>query len=467
MLKQLAPQDAQFVYLQHGNALMHVMGVNIYDPTTAPGGKVRLKDLVHHVESRLDCSPVFRRRLMRLPYDLDHPYWVEDPFFDIEHHVFHGRLDRPGSWDQLCAELSRHFSRPMDMNRPLWDMFVLEGLNTLPGLPRGSFAIAYRIHHAACDGASIRQIFNMLSDSDVDGTPAVELTPSTEELGEAPSTFKVLNRALAANLRSPAGFARTMAHYTPSVLKTAGALLKHRSAPRAKVPQTRFNQGVSPHKLFDVAFMGLDDLKRVKQQVKGATLNDAILAVCGGALRRYLEHHDELPEEPLVALAPVSRKGGNGSSLGNDLTVMPVPLATDLEVGLDRLRAIRDTTVKTKEAKEGIGVRVFVDINEHVPALFQAPTAQILTRFQMIGKYCNLLVSNVPGPPEPLYMCGARMRHNFGMAPVVDGMGLFIAVGSYAGELSFTIVSNREIMPDIKFFRQCLLDSFADLLAET
>ena len=120
------------------------MGVNIYDPSTAPGGKVRLDDIVAYVESRLDCSPVFRRRMKRLLYDFDHPYWVDDEYFEIGHHVFHTRLPRPGSWKQFCITLSRHFSRPMDMSRPLWDMFVVEGLNGLPNLPKGAFAVAFR-----------------------------------------------------------------------------------------------------------------------------------------------------------------------------------------------------------------------------------------------------------------------------------------------------------------------------------
>ena len=148
-MQQLSAQDAQFLYLETGNNLTHVMGVNIFDPSTARRGKVRFKNIIAHVESRLDCSPVFRRRLLRLPLDFDHPYWVDDEFFDIEHHMFHGRLPDPGDWRQFCIHLSRHFSRPMDMNRPLWDMYVIEGLGRIKGLPKGAYAIATRVHHAA------------------------------------------------------------------------------------------------------------------------------------------------------------------------------------------------------------------------------------------------------------------------------------------------------------------------------
>ena len=173
-MQQLSPQDAQFLYIETGNNLTHVMGVNVYDPSTAPGGKVRFKDIIQQVESRLDSSPVFRRRLMRLPYDFDHPYWVEDEFFDIEHHMFHGALPEPGDWRQFCIHMSRHFSRPMDMNRPLWDMYVVEGLDRIKGIPRGCYAIATRVHHAAIDGTSAMHFFNALSDIDTEGTPAVD-----------------------------------------------------------------------------------------------------------------------------------------------------------------------------------------------------------------------------------------------------------------------------------------------------
>ena len=178
-MQQLSTQDAQFLYIETGNNLTHVMGVNIFDPSTAPGGRVRFKDIIAHVEGRLDWSPVFRRRLMRLPYDFDLPYWVDDEYFDIEHHMFHGRLPEPADWRQFCIHLSRHFSRPMDMNRPLWDMYVIEGLDRIEGIPKGSYAIATRVHHAAIDGASAMYFFSAMADSDAEGTPATPMDVSS------------------------------------------------------------------------------------------------------------------------------------------------------------------------------------------------------------------------------------------------------------------------------------------------
>ncbi|NNJ65849.1 MAG: wax ester/triacylglycerol synthase family O-acyltransferase [Xanthomonadales bacterium] len=467
MMQQLTAQDAQFLYIETGNNLTHVMGVNIYDPSTATGGKVRFKDIIAHVESRLDFSPVFRRRLMRLPYDFDHPYWVEDEFFDIEHHMFHGRLPEPGDWRQFCIHLSRHFSRPMDMNRPLWDMYVIEGLDRLDGIPKGAYAIATRVHHAAIDGASAMHFFSAMSDKDRKGTPAVPLKPITHGEAQAPSTVTVLNRALVSNVQSPVKLASTLLRFSPAIWDTIRKSLSSDSGGSGKVPETRFNRPVSPHKVFDATIFPLADLKSIKDKVDDATINDVVLTICAGGLRRYLDHHEELPFEPLVAIAPVNARsrGSQAEMPGNQLSAMSVKLPTLVDDALERLLAIRDTTRQTKAAKSGISARLMTDLTKHVPAATLAGVARLIAGGRFTKKLCNLFVSNVPGPQQPLYMNGAKLLHNFGMAPLADGMGLFIATPSYNGEMSFNIISDREMLPDIEFFRECLEAEFEELLA--
>lgn len=465
MMQQLSAQDAQFLYIETGNNLTHVMGVNIFDPSTAPGGKVRFKDIIEHIEGRLEYSPVFRRRLMRLPYDFDHPYWVEDEYFDVEHHMFHSRLPEPGDWRQFCIHLARHFSRPMDMNRPLWDMYVIEGLDRIKGIPKGSYAIATRVHHAAIDGASAMHFFSALSDLDPEGTPAIDLVPMTEEPGDSPSTVKVLNRAVISNIQSPVKMASTLLRFSPAIFNTIRKSLGSDSGKRSKVPLTRFNQPVSPHKMFDATRFDLGDLKQIKDSIEGATINDVVLAICSGALRAYLDYHDELPDEPLVAIAPVNARsrGGDAEAPGNNISAMSVALPTDVEDPLERLLIIRDTTRQTKAAKSGISARLMTDLTKHVPAATMAGVARLIAGGRFTSKLCNLFVSNVPGPQQALYMNGAKLLHTFGMAPLADGMGLFIATPSYNGEMTFSIISSREIMPDIEFFRECIDASFEEL----
>jgi len=463
-MQQLSPQDAQFLYLETGNNLTHVMGVNIYDPSTAPGGKVRFKDIIAHVQGRLECSPVFRRRLMRLPYDFDHPYWVEDRYFDIEHHIFHGRLPEPGDWRQFCIHLSRHFSRPMDMNRPLWDMYVIEGLDRIKGIPRGAYAIATRVHHAAIDGTSAMHFFSAMSDKDRKGTPAIELPRREQDLATPPSTVQVLNRALVSNVTSPVKMVSTLLRFSPAIWDSITRSLGSEQSGK-RVPQTRFNNPVSPHKVFDATVFPLAELKKIKNKLEGATINDVVLAICSGALRLYLMAHDELPDAPLVAIAPVNARGpgGGAEAPGNNLSAMSVALPTYADDPLDRLRIVRDTTRDTKAARSGISARLMTDLSKHVPAATLAGVARIVAGGRFTSRFCNLFISNVPGPQQTLYMNGARLVRTFGMAPLADGMGLFIATPSYDGEMTFNIISDREMLPDIEFFRECLDASYKEL----
>jgi WS/DGAT/MGAT family acyltransferase len=465
-MQQLSAQDAQFLYIETGNNLTHVMGVNIYDPSTAPGGKVRFKDIISHVEERLGSSPVFRRRLMRLPYDFDHPYWVQDEFFDVEHHMFHGRLPKPGDWRQFCIHLARHFSRPMDMNRPLWDMYVIEGLDRIKGIPKGSYAIATRVHHAAIDGTSAMHFFAALSDIDRNGTPAVELTEWPADPVESPSAVTVVNRAVVSNLQSPVKMAGTLLRFSPAIFNSLVKSLSSEGGKSRQVPLTRFNQPVSPHKMFDATVFSLAEMKKIKDSIEGSTINDVVLAICAGALRLYLEHHEELPDDPLVAIAPVNKRseGRDAETPGNKISAMAVALPTNIDDPIERLLTIRDTTRQTKAAKSGISARLMTDLSQHVPAATMAGVARLVAGGRFTSKLCNLFISNVPGPQETLYMNGARLLHTYGLAPLADGMGLFIATPSYSGEMTFSIISAREIMPDIEFFRECLEQSFDELL---
>ena len=333
--------------------------------------------------------------------------------------MFHGRLPEPGDWRQFCIHLARHFSRPMDMNRPLWDMYVIEGLDRIPGIPKGSYAIATRVHHAAIDGASAMHFFSALSDRDAKGTPAIELEPITEETGRAPSTFAVLNRALISNVQSPVKMASTLLKFSPAIFDSILKSLGSDAAKSKKVPQTRFNQPVSPHKMFEATWFSLADMKQIKDYVEGSTINDVVLAVCSGALRTYLDHHGELPADPLVAIAPVNARGSrrDAEAPGNNISAMSVALPTHTADPLQRLEIIRDTTRQTKAAKSGISARLMTDLSKHVPAATMAGVARLVAGGRFTSRFCNLFISNVPGPQQALYMNGAKMLHTFGMAP--------------------------------------------------
>lgn len=466
MLKQLSAQDAQFLYTQTANNLTHIMGVYIYDPSTAPGGFVRFKDIIRHVESRVDTSPLFKRRLHRLPFDIDHPYWVEDEHFDIEAHMSHARLPEPGDWRQFCIAVARWFSKPMDMNRPLWDIYIIEGLDRIPGIPKGSFAMLHRVHHAAVDGASGAHAFIAMSDIDAQGTPAIPEPPPVEELGEAPSSAETLSRAWSASMQSPVKFMNALMKMSPAIVASARKSIAE-GGMTAGVPETRFNVPVGPHKMFDATTVALADVAEIRKKVPGATVNDVVLTTVGGALRKYLQKHKELPKESLVAVAPVNLrgKGRKASTPGNQVSAMSVPVRTDIADPLERLAAVRDYTVEAKEAKAGVSARIMTDLSQHIPGATMAAVARLVTSERFAVRGTNLFISNVPGAQVPLYLAGAKLVQQHGMAPLANNMGLFVATPSYNGRIAFSIISERAIMPDIAFFRECIDESFADLMA--
>jgi WS/DGAT/MGAT family acyltransferase len=266
---------------------------------------------------------------------------------------------------------------------------------------------------------------------------------------------------------------------TDAVMRSAPALyrwvqdaLSRQREPSAssRVPDTRFNSNASPHKMFDATGIKLSSLKAIRQAVPGSTINDVVLCICGGALRRYLEHHDELPADSLVAWVPINaRQGGLGEDEGpgNRVTSMTTRVFTDVEDPLARLQRIHESTRKSKAARAGVSARLMTDLSQHVPSATLVTAGRLVLRAGMAATVCNLFISNVPGPQVPMYMNGAKQIATYAIAPLVDGMGLFIATPSYDGNITFNVTSTRETMPDIDFFTECIEQSHAELVSAT
>ncbi len=462
-MDQLNPQDAQFLYLESDDNLTHLTSISIFDQSTVPGGGVvRLRDILEHVESRLHMSPIFRRRLVHVPLELDFPYWVDDEHFDLEYHVRHGRLPEPCDWRQFCIHMARYHSRPLDMNRPLWEMYVVEGLDNVDWLPKGAYAIATKIHHAAVDGKAVMDFFAALADIDNKGTPAVPLSMAKLRRSPRPGLLDMAVRATWHTIRSPIGMTDALMRALPSVYNMAGNILSSRKEDRPDIPDTRFNGEVSPQKMFGARAFRLDDLKAIREGVPGSTINDVVLTICGGGLRRYLKHHGELPDDPLIAWVPINARQGTSSandSPGNNITSMTVPIFTDIGDDLQRLSYVHAATQQSKEARAGVSARLMTDLSKHVPSATQVLAGRLVLRAGMASRMCNLFISNVPGPQVPLYMNGAKQVGAYGLAPLTSGMGLFIATPSYNGEMTFNVISTRDILPDMEFFVECLEES--------
>lgn len=462
-MRQLSSIDSAFIYLEGEGKHNHLTGVYVYDQSTAKGGKVRFKKILQYVASRLHRSPVFRQKLVRVPLSVDYPYWVDDENFDIEFHMRHVALPKPGDWRQLCIQIARIHARQLDMSRPAWEMYVIEGLDHIESLPAGSFAVVTKYHHAAIDGATGVELLGALHDLTAD-TPSTAAVPAWQP-ESSPSWFSLLGKAALNNIRTPLLLTRSIASTVPTLGRHL--LNKEQKAPKGKmpVPETRFNRKVSPHRVFDGREFAFQDFRVIKNSVTGTTVNDVVLAIVSGALRLYLQDKDELPEDSLVAAVPVNTRSDNDTVPGNQVAGMMCPLNTQLDDPLQRLAAISEATRQTKEAANGVGARQMTDIQQHIPSSTLALAGRLVNGLALgtRARFCNCIVTNVPGPQHPLYKNGAKLLSMWGCGPVLDGVGLLILATSYDGKVFLSISSCRDILPDVSFLAQCLHSSFVNL----
>lgn len=467
-MKQLTGPDAMFLHMELKGFPMHIGGVSIYDQSTSPGGLVRFKDILAMFESRLDRSPIFRRRLAEVPFNLDQPYWVDDPDFDLEFHVRHIALPKPGDWRQLCIQVARLHARPLDRNRPLWEAYIIEGLHDLDGVPPGSFALYLKVHHAAIDGASGVQFFGAFNDTSP--WPEAASSPSTWQAAAPPGTGKLLFKAYTNNLRKPGQMLRMARDLLSSRKRVKQGLSRGDFSELGEIPATRFNRKLTPHRVVGATKFDFDDIRNIKSSVAGATVNDVMLAIVSGALRKYLAEKDELPKRSLVTGCPVNvRDEGEKDKDGNMVGMMTTALCTDIDDPLQRLQRVHEQAVNAKAYMQAQGSRMMVDFSETVPAGIQALLIQAtaLTGLAEKNLMMNTTITNVPGAPYQLYMCGAQLIDSFGIGPLAPGMGLFHTVNSMVmknkGAITLAFISCREVMPDPELYTQCLEESFAEL----
>jgi WS/DGAT/MGAT family acyltransferase len=466
-MQQLSGLDASFLYFETPNAPMHIGSFMVYDPSSAPGAFVRFKDILAHAESRLHLSRAFRQKLVNVPFNLDHPYWVEDGDFDLEFHIRHIALPKPGDWRQLCIQAARLHARALDLTRPLWEMYVIEGLDNVEGVPRGSFAVLTKNHHAMIDGASGSEILQHLHDLEPDPPNKPVAQPWQ---GEAePSPVELLMRAQWNTFTQPLRLANTISRAMPGMARLGAGLGSRQIKPMGRVPRTRFNGPITAHRVTDGCSFPLESFRRIKSRVERATINDAVLAVVGGALRRYLDAKGELPGDSLIAMAPISvRSEGEAGAAGNQVSGMMVALGTDIADPWERLAIVHAAATNSKAMTAAIGARTLSDYGQFIPSAVAGIAARLYTSMglsQQGTPAMNCVVTNIPGPQQPLYFAGARAVKMVGFGPIYDGMALIHPVFSYCGEIAISFTSCREILPDPEFYAQCIRDSWAEYAA--
>jgi len=466
-VKQLSGLDALFVYLESPATPMHIGSLCIYDQSTAPGGTVGFKDIIRFFDERLHNADTFRRKLVEVPLSLGHPYWIEDPEFDLEFHLRHIALPKPGDWRQLCILTARLFSRPLDIKRPLWEAWVIEGLDNVEGVPKNSFALVTKLHHAAIDGISGAKIAAAVHDysPDAEATPPVE--PWVPE--RQPTAVEMLARNTLNDLRLPMRLGRLAVDGTKSLARLATGLATRKLSLPSGAPRTRFNRNVSSYRVFDAATLDLAEIKKMKSLVEGATVNDVLMTICGGALRKYLASKDELPEESLVAMVPMSiRPDERMRSEGNLVSVLSVPVRSDIADDVDRLRAVHEESINAKKFTFTAGPQVGMDLAEIAPSTTSGLVASAYGKLRLAERLrptFNTVITNVPIGDATLYSMGSKMVAYFGLGPVYHGVGLFQSLISYGGKVTVNVVSCRAIMPDPATYCDYIRETYEELRA--
>jgi diacylglycerol O-acyltransferase / wax synthase len=466
-VRQLQGMDASFVALETRNSPMHIGSILVYNPETAPGGFVRYKDILRFYESRLQLSKTVRQRLVRVPFDLDYPYWIEDPDFDLEYHVRHVALPKPGDWRQLCIQAARLFARPLDLTRPPWEFTIVEGLDNVPGVAKGSFAIVTKVHHSAIDGMSGIDLLEALHTLAPDAPPPEK--PDRWKAEEVPSSANLLARSWLNAVTNPFKQAKVVAQAVPGLAKAVQGLVSKELSVSGDMlaPRSRFNAVISPNRVIEGRSLPLADIKAIRALAPGCKVNDVFLTIIGGALRRYLLAKDDLPDKTLTAMAPISvRAKDEKGDMGNQVAAMIAPLGTQIADPVERLNYVFGQTGKSKAMTDAIGARNMTEISKVSPALFLALGAQLYTRLGLanrVGPPFTTVVTNVPGPPVPIYSAGARLESMMGLLCLTDGLGLGHVVQSYVSEATISFTACRKLLPDPDFYVACIEESFAEL----
>ncbi len=447
-MERLSGFDASFLYLETPAQLMHVCGVIVLDPITMPGGYT-FERFRAEIDRRVRDVPEFTRRLRTVPLGLDHPIWVRDQHFDIDRHVHRLALPSPGGAAEL-AELTSHFAGlPLDRSCPLWEMWVIEGYDG--GHDHESVVVFMKMHHATVDGVSGFNLLSHLCSLEADEPPMAPAEPL--EPAYEPGQRELFGRALVTTVTRPLNAVRLLTPSAQLITKTVGrARAGTAMAAPFSAPRTSFNGTITGHRAIALADMELEDIRLIKNAT-GTTVNDVVLTIAGGALRSYLRERDELPSSSLLATVPVSvREESKRSSGANKVSALFAKLGTDTEDPLERLQDMAANNKNAKEHHQAIGADSLQDWAEFAAPRTFGLAVRAYAGLRLPEKHPvvhNLVVSNVPGPPVPLYFMGARIDGLYPLGPVFHGAGLNITVMSNNGRMHVGIIACRESLPDV------------------
>lgn len=468
---ELSAQDATFLAMDSPNSPWNGGIVLVYDRPAGAAG-MTFQGVVDHFQARLHLMDVFRLKLARTPGNLARPYWVEDQNLDLEFHMRNIALPPPGDWRQFCLQVCRLIARPLDLTRPPWELYMIEGLDAIERFSKGSFALVLKVHHAALDGRAFLAIMGVLHSLDPKALPPPP-PAKAPEFEPDPTSMGLLMRAGVKAVRTPLAASRTLANAWPGLRQVALPALWRRlrgdSEPSKGSPETRFNGPITPHRSWGACFFELADTKPIRAAVEGATVHDIAVSVFGGALRTYLGERGELPTDPMKTAIMIDVRGsGDHAALGNQLSGMFATLATDIADPLARLAAVRASTLAAKNATAKLGARDVAGLLDLLPEAIISPTMKLMLAAgnrsgRGLFSQFNTAVTGMAGPPKPLYLGGTLLTHVIGFGPLVDGLGLINIQMSYNGEFVMTFTADRNAMPDPQRYEECIYQAFDEL----
>ncbi|NNE72658.1 MAG: wax ester/triacylglycerol synthase family O-acyltransferase [Acidimicrobiales bacterium] len=475
-MQQLSGLDTSFLAMESPTTVGHVTGVLLLDTSTAPE-PFTLERFTRHILSRTADIQVFTHKLVEVPFGLDRPYWIPDADFDLDYHLRHVAVPGDGGRDDFSALVSRIHARPLDRRRPLWETYIVDGV-----LGRYTGLIT-KLHHAAIDGLSGQEILSAL----VDLTPDVPVPDTVPErvIVAATDTSQVVRKAALSLLGSPVRMARatgTLARaatvFAPQLLgddkppadddsSSGGSSIRDRLA-NLGAPTTPFNATIGPHRRWAYVSVPLADVKAIKDATN-TKVNDVVLTLVSSVLRDWLADHGGIPERPLAAMVPLSvRTEEQAHATGNFVSSTVCTLATDIENSAERLIEIHAAMNQSKEQQDALPANILTDLTQVFPPAVAALSARLVASTRLADRVnlpFNLVVSNVPGPPIPLFLAGAKIIAHYPVSAIVDGVGLNVTVSSIDGHLDFGFVSDRDLVPDLWDMADAVPGALAELAA--
>ena len=476
--------DASFLYLETPEMPMHVGGLNIFELPPGYQGDF-VEDVRRHIAGRMHLAPVFQRKLLNMPFELANPVWVADDDLDLEYHIRSTVLPKPGNRAQLDHLVGRLHSSQLDRSRPLWEFYVIEGIETPPDAPKGTRRVAFysKVHHAALDGEGGA----VLAQSIMDITPVprtVRAAPPRRPMDH--DTYGIAELA-GAGLKNSLVQAAKLARALPSLLRSTAQML--RPAPASKLddadgsraahaglksaignqwfgPRTPINVSITNQRIFSSLSMPLAEIKRIAKG-HGVTLNDVVMAICSGALRHYLADLGCVPATPLLAGVPVSLREKGNTDMNTQASMMRVSLASAIADPLERLQAIRQSSLAAKAMTTRMKSSMPMDFPSLGAPWLISGMASLYGRSRLANRLppvTNVAISNVPGPKIPLYMAGAKMLTYYPVSLTVHSMALNVTVQSYGGSLDFGLTACRKAMPDLPELARYMQAAYEELL---